>query len=206
MSTIAPCESFGDVISRDITACCYMPYDWGIPNNIGLAFGLSSKITTPSELRTWLTNNHVTVQYILREPEFEPFEDQTLPYISTYDGVTSISNDATLSAEMTVKYPTTDASAVGSRNASRIDDVTANLNRLLVYSTREKIVGTWIDGKPIYRKVFKFNLGETTKNLATELDICHIEDILAIIDVKGYVNWQYGENRGTVSIPHTKLF
>ena len=76
--------------------------------------------------------------YELVTPTFEPFADQTLPYLSTYDGVTNISNDDALSAEMTVKYPTTDASGIGSRNESRIaelskdtddkfDDVNENL-------------------------------------------------------------------------------
>ena len=61
--------------------------------------------------------------YELITPTFEPFADQTLPYLSTYNGVTNISNDDTLSAEMTVKYPTTDASGVGSRNESRIAEL-----------------------------------------------------------------------------------
>ena len=64
--------------------------------------------------------------YELVTPTFEPLADQTLPYLSTYDGVTNISNDDALSAEMTVKYPTTDASGVGSRNESRIADIDKN--------------------------------------------------------------------------------
>ena len=61
--------------------------------------------------------------YELVTPTFEPLADQTLQYLSTYDGVTNISNDDALSAEMTVKYPTTDASGVGSRNESRIAEL-----------------------------------------------------------------------------------
>lgn len=33
--------------------------------------------------------------------------------------------------------------------------VKADLKDMNVYSTEEKIVGTWIDGKPIYRRVLK---------------------------------------------------
>lgn len=40
----------------------------------------------------------------------------------------------------------------------------ADLKDMNVYSTEEKIVGTWIDGKPIYRKVLKFALQELTQN------------------------------------------
>ena len=42
------------------------------------------------------------------------------------------------------------------------------LDKMLTYSTEEQIVGKWIDGKPIYRKVVPLNTfsnnGETTTN------------------------------------------
>ena len=86
---------------------------------------LSSSIcgSTLDEVKAYFKNNPLIGQYVLAVPVFEPFEDQTLPYLSTYDGVTKISNDDALSAEMTVKYPTTDASGIGSRNESRIADI-----------------------------------------------------------------------------------
>ena len=86
---------------------------------------LSSSIcgSTLDEVKTYFKNNPLIGQYVLATPVFEPFADQTLPYLSTYDGVTNISNDDALSAEMTVKYPTTDASGVGSRNESRIAEL-----------------------------------------------------------------------------------
>ena len=86
---------------------------------------LSSSIcgSTLDEVKAYFKNNPLIGQYVLAVPVFEPFADQTLPYLSTYDGITNISNDDALSAEMTVKYPTTDASGVGSRNESRIADI-----------------------------------------------------------------------------------
>ena len=33
-----------------------------------------------------------------------------------------------------------------------------------VYSTTEKVIGTWVDGKPLYRKVFKFGAMPNTAN------------------------------------------
>ena len=71
----------------------------------------------------WASDNDLKLQFILATPVFEPFADQTLPYLSTYNGVTNISNDDALSTEMTVKYPTTDASGVVSRNESRIAEL-----------------------------------------------------------------------------------
>ena len=89
---------------------------------------LSSSIcgSTLDEVKAYFKNNPLIGQYVLATPVFEPFADQTLPYLSTYDGVTNISNDDALSAEMTVKYPTTDASGVGSRNESRIAELDKN--------------------------------------------------------------------------------
>ena len=82
--------------------------------------------------------------YELVTPTFEPFADQTLPYLSTYDGVTNISNDDALSAEMTVKYPTTDASGVGSQNESRIADIEETIrtsDRLIFAEELQTVLG-----------------------------------------------------------------
>ena len=76
--------------------------------------------------------------YELVTPTFEPFADQTLPYLSTYNGVTNISNDDALSAEMTVKYPTTDASGIGSRNKSRIAELAKGIY-VPAYATEDDI-------------------------------------------------------------------
>lgn len=35
--------------------------------------------------------------------------------------------------------------------------INTNLTNATTYSTTEKIVGTWIDGKPIYRKIYEFS-------------------------------------------------
>ena len=94
---------------------------------------LSSSIcgSTLDEVKAYFKNNPLIGQYVLATPVFEPFADQTLPYLSTYDGVTNISNDDALSAEMTVKYPTTDASGVGSRNESKIADIEGDISAII---------------------------------------------------------------------------
>ena len=48
----------------------------------------------------------------------------------------------------------------------------ADLKDMNVYSTEEKIVGTWIDGKPIYRKCYKITLatGLTTIDTIANVD------------------------------------
>ena len=59
-----------------------------------------------------------------------------------------------------------------------IEEVEDKLN----YSTEEKVVGTWKDGRPIYRKVIDFgvlNNAQGSKNIAHE-----INDIDTIIDIR----------------------
>ena len=52
------------------------------------------------------------------------------------------------------------------------------------YSTEEKLIGTWIDGKPLYRKVFTgttpssagVNTNIFTDSLFTNVDMCYVKD------------------------------
>ena len=92
--------------------------------NSALYLSLGTDIATVDDFKNFLSTNEPEFVYKLATPTFTPFADQTLPYLSTYDGVTNISNDDALFAEMTVKYPTTDVSGVGSRNESRIAELT----------------------------------------------------------------------------------
>ncbi len=50
-----------------------------------------------------------------------------------------------------------------------------------IYSTQEQIVGKWIDGKPLYRKVIKGSIGTTTTVTLIS------SGISKLIDAKGYV-------------------
>lgn len=51
-----------------------------------------------------------------------------------------------------------------------------------VYSTTEQVVGTWIDGKPIYRKVYIFSI--TTTNSEVSIDISDT-NIVGVINLTG---------------------
>ena len=68
-------------------------------------------------------------------------------------------------------------------STSTTDALSANmgkeLNEKLNYSTEEKIIGTWIDGKPIYRKVVQYNkpsTGGVNINLS-DFGITNVENI-----------------------------
>ena len=49
------------------------------------------------------------------------------------------------------------------------------------YSTDEQVIGTWIDGKPIYRKVF---IIENTTTSETDIDVSSL-NIENVIDISG---------------------
>ena len=83
-------------------------------------------------------------------------------------------------------------SSLNTENANIIDNLTSTsatdalsanmgreLNKKLNYSTDEVIVGTWIDGKPIYRKVVQYNklsTGGINLNLS-DFGIINVENI-----------------------------
>ena len=60
----------------------------------------------------------------------------------------------------------------------RMSDAEKNFNK---YSTTEEVVGTWYDGKNIYRKVIKFPVIKHGMTVLTNVD--------HIINVSGYFNW-----------------
>ena len=65
-------------------------------------------------------------------------------------------------------------------STSKTDALSANmgreLNEKLNYSTEEKIIGTWIDGRPVYRKVV--NVGSGSGNFAHPHGISNLDIIV----------------------------
>ena len=51
--------------------------------------------------------------------------------------------------------------AVVNNNANETSNNTTSITNLNTYSTNEKQIGTWIDGKPIYRKVYQLTTPST---------------------------------------------
>ena len=71
------------------------------------------------------------------------------------------------------------------------------LNELLTYSTEEKVVGTWIDGKPLYRKTVNFGAlpNNTTKGITH-----NIQNLNEIIKLWGFA--RSSQSRGGITLPH----
>ena len=59
-----------------------------------------------------------------------------------------------------------------------------------VYSTEETRIGTWIDGKPLYRKVFKQIVPITTQWTT----IFDIENLDTGVLLRGFYGWINGES------------
>lgn len=60
----------------------------------------------------------------------------------------------------------------------------ATLNK---YSTNEQIIGTWIDGKPIYRKVLTFETSVTAGNNIKAYNLNNnINDLKRYISINGF--------------------
>lgn len=69
------------------------------------------------------------------------------------------------------------------------------INGLNTYSTEERVIGTWIDGKPIYRKVFTFvSLENSSDNV-----VGSINDISSLVAMNGWANIGGALN----SLPHS---
>ena len=62
-------------------------------------------------------------------------------------------------------------------NKIRKDGIEYDISSNEIYSTEEQIIGTWTDGKPIYRKVFEGNT-EIGTNLAIVLGSISIDTLI----------------------------
>ena len=80
-----------------------------------------SEITDVATANTYFTTHPFDVLYILNVPTFEKL-DQSIPYgVTTYKGITNISNKDNV--DMSVKYPLTDSAASGSKNEAKIAEL-----------------------------------------------------------------------------------
>lgn len=65
----------------------------------------------------------------------------------------------------------------------KADKKSANIIPQHEYSTEEKVVGTWIDGKPIYEKVIKQTVTITSQNTDLNIDVPNFDFIQYYIDM-----------------------
>lgn len=63
------------------------------------------------------------------------------------------------------------------------------------YSTDEKAIGAWIDGKTLYQRTIAFNTGPFTTS--THINIYNTSNI-SVKNLEGYINWSTGSSNGIV--------
>lgn len=89
----------------------------------------------------------------------------------------------------------------GLNSTSATNALSANQGRILNdrfnYSTTEKAVGTWIDGKPIYSKVVNLGalLDNDTKSIAHS-----IQNLKRVVKLEGFAGSSL--NKGGITLPH----
>ncbi len=67
------------------------------------------------------------------------------------------------------------------------------------YSTEEKVVGTWIDGKPIYQKTI--DCGALPNNTEKTINNVVPNEILQIIDIRGFIYHYNGTDYFRSTLP-----
>ena len=69
-------------------------------------------------------------------------------------------------------------------NLNKIENELEKLDKLSIYSTEEVKIGTWIDGKPLYRIVASINL----QNYTSWTNLVHISNLKRVINIYGSLN------------------
>lgn len=109
--------------------------------------------STVEQFKTWLASNPVTFIYQLATPIEEPLDCSNK--IVQYADETTVSNRDGAEIEVSL----TNNKAISEVNGE-LGSLQEKQIQMRKYSTEEQVVGTWIDGKPLYRKVFKVTSDE----------------------------------------------
>ena len=164
---------------------------------------ITSVDTLKEQLQEWYTSGEpLTFITPIAEPIETPLPDadvETLKSLKTYDGVTHILTDSEVEPDWLVEYNTT-------RVGTELDEIDAELVKInkritdigttaqMNYSTEEQVVGTWIDGRPIYQKTITdydiLNTANGTVLIAENLDflVAHPEGVAEGLSVYGSLN------------------
>ena len=79
------------------------------------------------------------------------------------------------------------------------------MNPALDYTTEEKVVGQWIDGKSIYQRTFTGTMPSTFQTSGTMVDVSVISNIDKMIDVRGFIETKYNSEYGILPIGYTNV-
>lgn len=77
------------------------------------------------------------------------------------------------------------------------------INKLNTYSTEEQVIGTWIDGKPIYRKVI--DLGQLPNNSTKTVETGLNSEEIRIVKISGNTSTSTGNYQAGLNDISTRL-
>lgn len=80
------------------------------------------------------------------------------------------------------------------KQLATIDDIK------VTYSTSEKAIGTWIDGKTIYRKVY--DIGSLPKSTTKTISTGYSGEEITVLKMYGYAKFKNATNQATVPLPY----
>ena len=132
--------------------------------------------STVDELKTWLALHPVIVIYELATPTTENIDcsDKIVQYAES----TNIYNRD--GAETEVELTQNEAISGINENINNIEE---KQNKLHTYSEKEQVIGKWINGKPVYRKVV--NCG-TLPNATSKSVASNLTNLEEVIDIYGF--------------------
>lgn len=168
-------DIIGNIIEKAAAPTAGYPADWTASfnhnANPSILIGVPSTITSAQDFKDLIANTNLQVVYELSAPvviQLTPTEVKTLL------GENNIFADC---GDVEVEYFTEDAKPI----ADLVEVMDSNEQKH-TYSTTEHIVGTWIDGKPIYEKTI--NCGSLPNN--TSKNVARLSDIDLLIDMRGF--------------------
>lgn len=108
----------------------------------------------------------------------------------TYDDKISLTTSALPRANKCTDDDLNEIKQVVNDNADELDENTTNIEELATnitdlenkfnFSLQEQVIGTWIDDKPIYRKVFEINMTASSTSVAVNVQNLNIKNIIHI--------------------------
>ena len=122
------------------------------------------------------------------QPAFALSSDQKELFTgyNTYGDVSVVGYDARESTNTTKRFVISGSNSTTETSARKFTSRPTNTSILWcikavepgeVYSTSERIVGTWIDGKPIYQKTFKYTTEIEISDTPTQTNIADISSL-----------------------------
>lgn len=153
-------------------------------------------LTTVEQWKSYLAEQYsngtpVTIEYDLAEEIVIPYTPEQeeayyeLQHLLMYEGYTKIEciDEIKPDIQLTYLYNNELNKSYGER-FDKVEDSINELEKGEIYSTEEQVIGKWIDGKPLYRKVFT---SKTSTSINKEKLIEFADNVREIISVEGNV-------------------